>query len=201
MARHGIVRASARVVTETVLTSAAEPIELLRLRAARPRARRHLAATMRRLGTSLAIIPVTAFRTERCPYAPLFATMAGSRHALCPRWLPNVSPPAAVAGYGASVVELYGPSVGLPHVVFDWTRMAAPPGKLTAVVALRHHRVPIYLNPGLGQVLFSNHYTAVVTSSPHGPSFWVSWHRYCNDRRKDLGALTHIIRSLVRVGS
>jgi hypothetical protein len=200
----GIVRASGRAVTETVLTSAAVPIEVLRVHASRPAARRLLATTMRRIATSLAIIPVTVPRTGGCSYAPVFATMAmaaGSRHALCPRWLPNVSPPTARAGYGVEIVELYGPSAGLPHVVFDWTRATAPPGKLTAVLALRHHRVPVYLNAGLGVALFSNHYTAVVTSSPHGPGLWVSWHRYYDDRRKDLGALTHIIRSLVVVGS
>lgn len=54
----------------------------------------------------------------------------------------------------------------------------------------------MYFNPGLGQSLFSNHYTAVVATSPHGRSFWVSWHLHYDDRRNDLGALLHIIQSL-----
>lgn len=191
-------QAGPRAMTATV-TGAAGPIEMLRLQEPQ-RATRRLAATMTRIGESLAIVPGNVPVSGKCPYGPLFATMAtlaGSRHALCPRWLPAaVSPPTGVGGYGTSVVEFYGPHAGLPHVVFDWTRAAAPPGQLATTVLSRGHRVPIYFNPGLGQALFSNHYTAVVATSPHGPSFWVSWHLYYNDRGKDLGALLHIIRSL-----
>lgn len=113
----------------------------------------------------------------------------------------NICDQKASAVSGSGAVEFYGASSGLPHIVFDWTRAAKPPGKLAAVLALGRHRVPIYLNPNLGQALFSNHYTAVVAVEPHEPSFWVSWHRYYDDRQKDLGALTHIIRSLIRVGA
>ena len=199
-----VMRGSAREITATVLTGAAAPIEQLRLRGTQPGGS-HLQETMRRIVSSLAIRQVPVPIRGRCSYAPLFATMAlvaGSRDALCPRWLPNVSLPTATAGYGTSVVELYGPAAGLPHIVFDWTRAARPPGKLTAVLLLGHgHRVPIYLNASLGQALFSNHYTAVVAGSPHGSSLWVSWHRYYDNRRRDLRVLTRIIRSMVRTGS
>ena len=196
-----VVRQAGRAVTAAVSGRGKGLIELLRLHGTR-----RPAHTMTRIAESLTIVAGTFPGARGCAYAALFATMAtihGSVRAACPRWLPAaVSAPTGTAGYGTSVVEFYGPSAGLPHIVFAWTRAATPPGHLAGVAVLnRNHRVPIYLNPGQGQALFSNHYTAVVAASPHGPNFWVSWHQYYDNRRKDLGTLVRIIRSLVPVGS
>ena len=196
-----VVRKAGHAVLAEVFASGGGPIELLRLHGTR-----RLPGTMTRIADSLTIVPDKLSSSRGCAYAPLFttmATLAGSRSALCPHWLPStVSLPTGTGGYGPSVVEFYGPNVGLPHVVFAWTRASAPPGHLTDVAVLgKDHRVPIYLTPGQGQALFSNHYTAIIATSPHGPAFWVSWHRYYDDRHKDLGTLLRIIRSLVSVRS